>query len=340
MGGQHLGVIEALIETDSLPSIISGTSIGSLAAAIICTRTDEEIRACDLGSMIVNCGWLENKNSFLQNFLNLIKLDELFNASDWYRKSLPLLNGELTFLEAYSRSGRVLNVSVTAENLPVNLNYRTSPNVIIASAVVCSSSLPLFLKASRLLERDPATGVVSERELQLFRDGSLAGDVPRDELQSLFGVRYIIVSQLNPHVTPFLFYRRGQAGAPVVHGKFRGGFFLSFLESAVKEGMRMILKIMDNSEIDLNFLNVNMPKIFLQNFKGNLTIYNNSNYFYKLKRVMSLLSDEDARMYIRHGRVMTYQKMPLIQSRMSIEKALNRLREAVIESEGTYSSRE
>ena len=102
----------------------------------------------------------------------------------------------------------------------------------------------------------------------------------------------------------------------------------------------MILKIMDNSEIDLNFLNVNMPKIFLQNFKGNLTIYNNSNYFYKLKRVMSLLSDEDAQMYIRHGRVMTYQKMPLIQSRMSIEKALNRLRVAVIESEGPYSSRE
>jgi len=43
-GYYHLGVVKALLEQDLLPSVFTGTSAGSLMAAMICVRTDDEIR--------------------------------------------------------------------------------------------------------------------------------------------------------------------------------------------------------------------------------------------------------------------------------------------------------
>ncbi|KAG0349024.1 hypothetical protein BG004_002552 [Podila humilis] len=43
MGLMHIGVIKTLFESHLLPRIISGSSCGSIIAAILCTRTDEEI---------------------------------------------------------------------------------------------------------------------------------------------------------------------------------------------------------------------------------------------------------------------------------------------------------
>ena len=45
LASYHLGVIKALFQNNLLPRIISGSSAGSLVAAIICSRKDEEIEA-------------------------------------------------------------------------------------------------------------------------------------------------------------------------------------------------------------------------------------------------------------------------------------------------------
>lgn len=39
-----MGVVKALMDTKTLPQIITGTSAGSFMAALICCRTDEEIK--------------------------------------------------------------------------------------------------------------------------------------------------------------------------------------------------------------------------------------------------------------------------------------------------------
>jgi TAG lipase/lysophosphatidylethanolamine acyltransferase len=39
----HLGVAKALVEADLLPRVISGSSVGALMAALICTKTDDEL---------------------------------------------------------------------------------------------------------------------------------------------------------------------------------------------------------------------------------------------------------------------------------------------------------
>ena len=43
MGLTHVGVIRALHSTKLLPRIISGSSIGSLVASIVCCSTDGEL---------------------------------------------------------------------------------------------------------------------------------------------------------------------------------------------------------------------------------------------------------------------------------------------------------
>lgn len=42
-GYYHLGVVKALFENNCLPRVITGTSSGSLMAAMIAVRTDEEL---------------------------------------------------------------------------------------------------------------------------------------------------------------------------------------------------------------------------------------------------------------------------------------------------------
>jgi TAG lipase/steryl ester hydrolase/phospholipase A2/LPA acyltransferase len=47
MGLYHLGVIKALHENNLLPQVISGSSAGSIFAALVATRTDQQIAQVD-----------------------------------------------------------------------------------------------------------------------------------------------------------------------------------------------------------------------------------------------------------------------------------------------------
>ena len=60
-------------------------------------------------------------------------------------------------LDFVAHAGRVLNVAVSAADTnepPRVLNYLTSPNVVIWSAVSCSSAFPYLFKPQELLSKD------------------------------------------------------------------------------------------------------------------------------------------------------------------------------------------
>ena len=40
----HFGVVKALLDSDLLPDVITGTSGGALVAALVATRTNEELK--------------------------------------------------------------------------------------------------------------------------------------------------------------------------------------------------------------------------------------------------------------------------------------------------------
>ncbi|KAM0333927.1 hypothetical protein ACHAQA_000944 [Verticillium albo-atrum] len=210
-GMAHIGVLKALFDVNLLPRIISGASAGSIVCAVMCTRTDEEIpdviKEFPNGDLNVFDG-LEKPDGVLDHIRRLLTEGSWSDISHLTRVMRGLL-GDITFQEAYNRTRRILNICVSTESvyeLPRLLNYVTAPNVMIWSAVAASCSVPLVFTAAPLLVKVPDTGehMPWNPTPQRWIDGSVDNDLPMTRLAEMFNVNHFIVSQVNPHVVPFL----------------------------------------------------------------------------------------------------------------------------------------
>merc|ERR1719474_145475 len=116
--------------------------------------------------------------------------------------------GDITFMEAYEKTGRVMNINVmpaTDHNMSRTLNYLTAPNVVVWSASICSCAIPGVLQAQELLEKDERGELVPFiQEGVEFSDGSFGHDMPMDCLSQWFNVNHFVVSQVNPFLVPFV----------------------------------------------------------------------------------------------------------------------------------------
>ncbi|KAH6720797.1 acyl transferase/acyl hydrolase/lysophospholipase [Leptodontidium sp. MPI-SDFR-AT-0119] len=210
-GMNHVGVLKALFEAKLLPRIISGASAGSIVCAVLCTRIDEEIpdvlKAFPHGDLAVfeEDG---NEDGILERVRRLLTQGAWIDIKHLTRVMQDML-GDMTFQEAYNRTRRILNICVSSASvyeLPRLLNYVTSPNVMIWSAVAASCSVPVLFSAAQLLVKNPITGENSpwNPTPQKWIDGSVDNDLPMTRLAEMFNVNHFIVSQVNPHVVPFL----------------------------------------------------------------------------------------------------------------------------------------
>mmetsp|Transcript_11158 Transcript_11158/g.26811 ORF Transcript_11158/g.26811 Transcript_11158/m.26811 type:complete len:851 (-) Transcript_11158:60-2612(-) len=134
----------------------------------------------------------------------------LMNDTEHFRECLRINVGDFTFQEAFDRTGRILNITVTPNNAsdpPRLLNYLTAPHVLVWSAAVASSSLPGVFESNRLLVKD-ADGTIRFEcsEGARFRDGSMEQDLPMQQLSEMFNVNHFIISQANPHAVMFASY--------------------------------------------------------------------------------------------------------------------------------------
>ncbi len=164
MGNYHFGAVKALIENDLLPPIISGTSAGSVIGAMICTRTTEELMR-DLQPEVLAPNMSIFASSWGQRWARWYRHGTMFDQDDWYRRVKFFTCGDLTFEEAYKKTGRIFCVTLSATSKkapPVLINYITAPNVVIASAVVASAAVPGFVDAMKLKVKDE-NGVVREQ---------------------------------------------------------------------------------------------------------------------------------------------------------------------------------
>lgn len=210
-GMNHIGVLKALYEAHLLPRIISGASAGSIVCAVVCTRTDEEIpdvlKQFPFGDLAVfeETG---KEDGILERLRRLLTQGAWIDSKHLTRVMQELL-GDMTFQEAYNRTRRILNICVSSASvyeLPRLLNYITAPNVMIWSAVAASCSVPLLFSAAPLLVKNPITGENTpwNPTPQRWIDGSVDNDLPMTRLAEMFNVNHFIVSQVNPHVVPFL----------------------------------------------------------------------------------------------------------------------------------------
>lgn len=211
LGMNHIGVAKGLFEAHLLPRIVSGASAGSIVAAVLCTRTDDEIPALLVDFCHGDLDVFEKdgeEESVLKKAYRFLTEGALFDISNLVRVMRDLL-GDMTFQEAYNRTRRILNIGVSTASLyelPRLLNYVTAPNVMIWSAVATSCSVPFIFSPAQLLAKDPRTGKEVPWDLspQRWIDGSVDNDLPMTRLAEMFNVNHFIVSQVNPHVVPFL----------------------------------------------------------------------------------------------------------------------------------------
>lgn len=208
---RHLGIVKCLMENEICPRIISGASAGSIVAAYMCCLskkefldmiTDEEFTFYYDGRPVT--GFLDHVQVMADRLERLAAGKTIFDSAA-LKAQIRSMIGDITFLEAFKRTNRILNISISSEagyKAFNALNYKTSPDVVIWSAILASSALPLFFEPGMLYRKDGA-GNISEWKSTpsgTWVDGSIERDVPIETLSRMFNVTQFIVSQTNPHV--------------------------------------------------------------------------------------------------------------------------------------------
>lgn len=326
----HFGIAKAMLDADLLPDIITGTSGGALVAALLATRTDEELKQLlipALAHRITAChdAWPTWTRRWWQTGAR-------FDSVDWAKRCSWFTYGSLTFLEAYQRTGRILNVTCVPSDphTPTILaNYLTAPDCVIWSAVLASAAVPGILNPVVLMRKNRDGKLEPYSFGHRWKDGSLRTDIPLKSLNLHFNVNFSIVSQVNPHINLFFFSSRGTVGRPVTHRRgrgWRGGFLGSAAEQYLKLDLNKWLKVLRHLELLPRPLGQDWSEVWLQRFSGTITIWP--------KSVMSdfyhILSDPSmqrlARM-IHVGQLAAWPKLKFIANRMAIEKVIEEARE-------------
>jgi len=321
----HFGVVKALLDAGELPEIITGTSGGALVAALVATRTDEElkqllvpalayrIRACHEGFATWVRRWW--------------KTGARFDSLDWALQCSWFCRGSLTFREAYERTGRILNVTCVPSDphSPTILNnHITSPDCVIWSAVLASAAVPGILNPIVLMRKTKDGNLAPYSFGNKWKDGSLRTDIPLKALNIHFNVNFSIVSQVNPHINIFFFSPRGSPGRPVTHRKgrgWRGGFLGSTIETSVKLDLQKYLKILRHLELLPRVMGQDWSEIWLQRFSGTVTIWPKT----IISDFWNILSDPSPQRLdrmLKVGERSCWPKIRFVSNRMKVERII------------------
>ncbi|OQS06498.1 patatin-like phospholipase [Thraustotheca clavata] len=345
LGLYHSGIIKTLIDEDMLPQVISGASAGSIVAGCVGVRTDEELpELFATGSMnlrffgtnVTQDDLIQYSPSWLSALKDLLPTSTYQNIQETYvvaarffdkghildnailKECLQTNMGDFTFREAYDRTGRIINITVTpsqSTDYPQLLNYLTAPNVLVWSASLASCAIPLIFAPVELLGKDQHGNIVPVyREGLKWSDGSVECDLPMERLSELFNVNHFIVSQVNIHYK----FISGYAS-------LGGGDILGFLKKQMKAYIKNIAEFGLNTSV-LKFFGIGLVPLLTQTYEGDVTIPLASQVsFYEMcKRVLVNPSQSEFDQLVLCGERATWPHLSRIQTMCRIEYALER----------------
>ncbi|CAI4769584.1 ASN_HP2_G0047850.mRNA.1.CDS.1 [Saccharomyces cerevisiae] len=345
----HIGVLAALFESDLMPKVISGSSAGAIVASIFCVHTTQEIPSLLTNVLNMEFNIFNDDNSKSPNENLLIKISRFCQNGTWFNNQ-PLINtmlsflGNLTFREAYNKTGKILNITVSPASIyeqPKLLNNLTAPNVLIWSAVCASCSLPGVFPSTPLFEKDPHTGKIKEwgaTNLHLsnmkFMDGSVDNDMPISRLSEMFNVDHIIACQVNIHVFPLLKFSNTCVGGEIekeITARFRNQvtkIFKFFSDETIH-----FLDILKELEFH-PYLMTKLKHLFLQQYSGNVTILPDLSMVGQFHEVLK----NPSQLFLLHqttlGARATWPKISMIQNNcgqeFALDKAITFLKEKIV----------
>jgi TAG lipase/steryl ester hydrolase/phospholipase A2/LPA acyltransferase len=315
-GTFHMGVVKALFEQGLLPRIIAGSSVGSIVAAIVAIRTNEELADSFTHLEDFDFQFFKDHKTIdlLRNFLMKGHIHDDLHLVSELRNVLR----DYTFKEAYHRTGRILNVSICPANTnepPHLLNYMTAPNVLIWSAVAASAAFPgLFPSQHIYLKRNDGTidniSLTDGITTRTWLDGSIENDLPTNMLTEMFNCNYFIVSQCNPQIIPLLNFKQ------LVGDRFGG-----IVENEITHTFTQLKAILP-SWVPTKWIN-----LFTQKCEGDVTM-SLPMVFSNYKKIVSNPTLPDIVHAVKLGEKSTWGKLWVIESSCAIERYLDdKLRE-------------
>ncbi|RKO84210.1 acyl transferase/acyl hydrolase/lysophospholipase, partial [Blyttiomyces helicus] len=219
--------------------------------------------------------------------------------------------GDITFEEAYGRTKRVLNITVSSarkNEVPRLLNYLTAPNVLIWSAACASAAVIGLYESVDLLAKDRAGNIVQWSPSTIkWGDVTLESESPEMRLAELFNVNHFILSQADPSVA----LNRGPQS--------KSGGITAKLSSLARSEMRHRMYQLGQ----LGVIPQYMHALFDQRTQGHVTISPplTSKDFYT---IFSNPTYDSLNYWILKGEQSTWPSLSFIRSRMKIELALDK----------------
>jgi len=314
LGTFHIGVCKSLFERQMLPRVLAGSSVGSIVCAIVGTRTDYELRETFSKLDRFDISFFQNSRAvdLVRHMLDKGHLQDI----SFMIKKLRQLLGDCTFLEAYERTGRILNVTVCPADTnepPRLLNYLTAPQALIWSAVAASSSFPGLYPPQHIVGRNSRGEVVklhahgaSDSLQRRWRDGSLEFDLPVQALGEMFNVNHFLVSQTNPHIVPLLNFK-----ALFPHK------WASIMEAELKHRLQVVQWMLPHWQVS------KWLTLFTQPWEGDIT-FTLPSALWNLHKTIINPTTEDLLHAVKVGEIATWQRMAAIECNCTIEATLDK----------------
>lgn len=294
LGIYHVGVVMELEERSLLPMIISGSSVGSFIAAMASIHPVND--------------WTSKMSLFKTLKLLSSSLTKKERGEKLY-KIVKEAIGDWTFLEIYKERHKILLIPVTKSSSNAvegtTIHYFSHPNTFIWSAVLASCSIPPLFPAVPLYYKEEFGGVSSSTTL--WMDGSIHQDIPiSSEIRETFNINHTIISQVNPHIYPFLRW--------VIDVDGRRSIFSRIIAPLLKKEILLRLDQLSPLHPLLPFLR----RIIKQRYYGDVTIL----VKIPITRFMFFIQEptiEFIKEAIQEGRRATWPKIHLLQNRMGID---------------------
>jgi predicted acylesterase/phospholipase RssA len=305
LGMFHLGVIKALWENGLLPKVLSGSSAGAIIAAMVATRTEEELPTIfDPESLTLQAFQSVSLSKMLRSgaLMDPARLEECLMRN--------IRAG--SFLENFERTRRIVGITVSpseANQQPRLLNYLTAPHVMIRSAVLASCAVPGVFPPVMLEALDYSGKEVPYMRSKRWIDGSLSNDLPMLRLARLHNVNHYIVSQTNPHIVPFMREHNARRRNLVTYAR----------EMATVAG-RDLIKVTRDHVGGYGAMRIvdTLNEIVQQRYSGDISIFPKHTP-QQLMRMFANPSVSDIRRFIREGERATWPQLEraFVQTRIS-----------------------
>ena len=308
----HVGVVKAMHEQKILPTVISGSSAGSVVASVVGTHNDEELEE------YFKLETIRHEAMKFMGWKKLFKGEALLDGAH-LEESMAKFIPDLTFEEAFEKTHRAINITISPKRMNHEsrmLNATSSPNVFVRKGVLASTAVPGLFPAVTLTAKNYDGEPQPYNPSRQWVDGTLSNDLPGKRLSRLYGVNHFIASQVNPHVMPF------------VSDKGKQKTMLQLItETSAKTTKNIVGNVLKHTSDNLNspamgYFLTQVHAMVSQDYTADINITPNFSQL-NITKLFSNPDDDDILSLAKAGERATWPKLEWIRNTTKISRTLD-----------------